>query len=421
MEIPLSSNHRQALRGPHRDGARCGYAGEVRHRPRLRSGEVAHTDRTSLTEDWSVETRQGADFFSSEECATSWNRVFADARHAPVEMSHAWSLSWIEPSGSSSPTVLIARRDGSPVALFPIAVRRAAGVRVARPLSSHPCSTGLLVRGDAPRAAMHIALALPDVVDCLLMHDVSSQDGNTLRFLDTLRSHGWTVSQRKRNVVRTISLEGTLERLLSRTKSAKSRQTIRRKARKLTKSHEVRIERYRPQEVNQHVLIRCSHIHAESWLERRGGAHLCESFYQRLIQGCAQANLVEVWIMAIDGEDAAFVVSGVTHGRHQYLWPGFKMKFASSHSVGQVLLMSVIEDACNDGCREFDFGHGDGDYKKFWGTDQYEVFRFFAGHGFRGRLAARLVDQAWSIADIGTVKRTFRKVRSFVRRARRRR
>ncbi|MHC4116618.1 MAG: GNAT family N-acetyltransferase [Planctomycetota bacterium] len=87
--------------------------------------------------------------------------------------------------------------------------------------------------------------------------------------------------------------------------------------------------------------------------------------------------------MAIDGEDAAFACSFIAHRQHHYYWPAFKLKHESSLSIGQMLLMHVIRDSCEDGILALDFVHGDAEYKRFWATDSYNVYRVAAVAVFR--------------------------------------
>ena len=58
----------------------------------------------------------------------------------------------------------------------------------------------------------------------------------------------------------------------------------------------------------------------------------------------------------------------------------------SALSIGQVLLMQIIRDACNEGVVSFDFLHGDAEYKRYWATNTSRVDRLMAGRGFRGYL-----------------------------------
>ena len=79
--------------------------------------------------------------------------------------------------------------------------------------------------------------------------------------------------------------------------------------------------------------------------------------------------------MTINGDDAAFAYAFVAHGKLHYYWPAFKLKYESSLSVGQILLMQVVRDACGDGIISFDFLHGDAEYKRFWATNTSRVDR----------------------------------------------
>jgi CelD/BcsL family acetyltransferase involved in cellulose biosynthesis len=155
---------------------------------------------------------------------------------------------------------------------------------------------------------------------------------------------------------------------------------------KLYKSADVRVTRYVGAEITPEVNQRIAAIQLESWMKRRGAAVLGKPFYQKLVENMAADGFGQVWLMTIDGEDAAFVCSFVAHGQHHPFWTAFKLKYQSQLSVGKMLLMQVIRDACEDGIQLFDFNYGDAEYKRFWATDCHEVFRVAAGRGIMGHL-----------------------------------
>jgi len=119
--------------------------------------------------------------------------------------------------------------------------------------------------------------------------------------------------------------------------------------------------------------------------------------------------------MTIDGEDAAFAYAFVAHGKLHYYWPAFKLKYESSLSIGQILLMQVIRDACDEGILSFDFLHGDAEYKRFWATNTARVDRITASRGYRGNLIAMSYYLTWRLAEIEQFHSSYRRIKRIFR------
>ena len=136
----------------------------------------------------------------------------------------------------------------------------------------------------------------------------------------------------------------------------------------------------------------------------------------KLMENMAAGGFGQVWLMTIDGDDAAFVYSFVAHNKHHYFWPAFKLKYESQLSIGQMLLMRVIRDACEDGIHFLDFIYGDAEYKRFWATDCHEVFRVVAGRGFMGHLIVLFCGASFRLKEIKWLHTLYRRIRMRLRR-----
>jgi CelD/BcsL family acetyltransferase involved in cellulose biosynthesis len=84
-------------------------------------------------------------------------------------------------------------------------------------------------------------------------------------------------------------------------------------------------------------------------------------------------------------------------------------------SIGQILMMHAIRNACNSGILSMDIGHGEADYKRFWAKDSYIVDRVVAGRGFRGYLIATSFYAAWRLAEIEWFHSSYRRIRKVLR------
>jgi CelD/BcsL family acetyltransferase involved in cellulose biosynthesis len=347
--------------------------------------------------------------------SADWDDLFVRATDAAPYLSRPWISTFIyEDRIRGDLLFILVWSKTKLVALLPLAVRKSKGSTIAEPVGTgQPSYLGLLLDSDYPKAAEYIAEAVKEqkLFDLFYIEDISSKDNATNAFLTELAKKGFSVHRSYRDPCPFIQLGCSYEEYMNKTKSGKSRQTIRRKERQLHKKHEFDIVSYSNSEMTEDVIGRVASIQEQSWMKRRGAAVLGLPFYRKLMLAMSQAGLAKTWLMTIEGNDAAFVLALVAHKKLLYAWTAFKLEYASSLSVGQVLTNSVIRDACDDGMISFDFLHGDADYKRFWGTDQSDVHRAVAGRGLMGRLLAIFYYTLWRIAEIKWLHSFYRRVK----------
>jgi CelD/BcsL family acetyltransferase involved in cellulose biosynthesis len=201
------------------------------------------------------------------------------------------------------------------------------------------------------------------------------------------------------------------ERYIKQTKSAKSRQTLLRKERRLRKKHAVDVEFYSDAEITTDIVARVSSIQEQSWMKRRGAAILGRVFYQELLLAMAQGGFACAWLMTIDKADAAFVFALVAHRRLYYAWTAVDLQYASSLSIGQFLTSWTIRQACRDGMETYDFMHGDAQYKRFWSTDCHSVYRVVSGRGLWGRCLTAVHSMPWQLAKVQSLRLLLHRLR----------
>ncbi len=351
--------------------------------------------------------------------AAEWDLLFERAHDSWPFASRAWLRAWLEdPRWAPRARAIAAHAGNRLVALLVLTVRRVLSVRTARPLGSPvPSYLGLLADPSMPHAADAVAdyVAAQRPFDLLVLEDLSTADTPTLRLVARLARAGYSCHVAHRNLCRWIRIEGQFDEHMRRHKSPKSRETVRRKERRLQRDEALEIERFSSDRITPELLRRIAAIQRDSWMERRGAAQLGDPFYQRLLSNAAAGGLVQLSIAKLKGEDAAFVLALVAHRRLLYAWTAFKLPFERL-SVGQVLTAWTVRDACAQGIHAFDFSHGDAEYKRFWSTDSHDVCRVAMGRGLRAEFAAGIRWLLWRAARVGLLKRTYRGVRRLVRR-----
>ncbi|MGB2866576.1 MAG: GNAT family N-acetyltransferase [Sedimentisphaerales bacterium] len=360
---------------------------------------------------------EGAEGIS--EFGEHWDDLFARAVDAPPYLARSWVSTFIEEGRLLGTTVFIqAWCEGKLVALFPLAVRKFLGVKIAVPIGTGQVSyLGLLLDPDYQLAIDYIAdlIISKKVFDVYYSEDLSSEDLTTSELLDELVKKGYVRYHVSRNPCCYIELGCSFDEYFRKKASSKSRQNLRRRERRLFENGNVKVEHYVGGEATPEILLRIAAIEKQSWLKRRGAAVLQQRFYQELLLKMAQAGFGHVWLMTIDGEDAAFEYVFITHKRLQFGWRAFKLKYSSSVSIGQILMMHTIRDACSNGILSMDISHGEADYKRFWAEDCHSVDRVVAGRGLGGYLIATSYYAAWRLGKIEWIHSSYRRIRRVLR------
>jgi len=338
-----------------------------------------------------------------------WDELFARVPQASYSLSRAWQGCFIQSaSRCAHPLAITIWSGGRLVSLLTLETRRRAGLRVAQPVgTSHPGHIGLLAEPQYAAGAAEVAAALcleQRLFHVFTLHDVASDDYPTQHFAETLARRGLGVWRVPRTVCRRAMLRSTIDEYLLANKSAKSRQTLRRKERQLHKAGAVRIEYLRGPEITPAVLERITRVRSESWMKRRGASLLDSTFERTCLQRLAEADILRAWFLTLNGDDAACIVATVTNGLLEYRYPAFKLAYEHL-SVGQVLLQQSIADACRERVLVYDFGQGDADYKRFWANDCHYIERVFVGRGPIGAGVAAGLALAWRAVRNPTVRR----------------
>lgn len=362
-----------------------------------------------------VEDTKGISEFG--EC---WDDLFVRAVDAPPFLSRAWVSTFMQEGRmEGSPLFILVWCQAKLVALLPLAVRKCMGVRVAVPIGTgQPSYLGLLLDPNHRLATEHLAdlITSKELFDVYYSEDLYSEDLATNDLLVKLAKKGYCCRRIYRNPCPCIRPGCSYEEYMKDTKSAKSRQALRRKERQLHKRHAVNVEYYSGGEVTANIVNRIASIQNQSWMRRRGAAVLGRPFYRKLLMTMAHAGFARVWLMTIDDSDIAFVFALVAHRRLYYKWTAFKLGHVSSLSVGQFLTNWTIRDACRDGMLLYDFEHGDAEYKRFWSTDSHSVYRVVAGRGLCGRSLTVAYLILWRLARMRWLRSSYHHVIKTLRR-----
>lgn len=345
--------------------------------------------------------------------AGEWGQLFDRCAGASVHQSPEWGLSFLRPDDPDGVMAVVARRDGRMVGLLALRRRRIGPLRIWSPLGTgmpgilHPLIEG----ADAAIAqAIMEELRRARGVRMLLAEDVVCDRGDAAGWLAAAEATGWASKRVPRTTCWISALQSDFEAFLAANKSAKSRQTLRRQLKQTWAGGNVAVERHDGEEVGQPVLDRLAALQERSWMKRRGAAVLGMPFYSDLLLSQARAGRLQARIMTVGGRDATFTLGLVAHGRYHLGWLAFDLEFESL-GVGRALMAETIRDCCAAGLTEVNFGHGDAEYKRYWGTREERISRVLLTRGLLGAAARAAMPFAERM-------RSSRRVRGLVRRLR---
>ncbi len=350
--------------------------------------------------------------------AKDWDDLFGRAQEASVYLSSAWVQTFISEKRIRGTPLLILVWCGSKlVALLPLGIRSFCGISIAEPIGTTEVSyLGLLVDPNYPGAIQTVAdvWEREKVAQAFYDKHLSSLDEVTNELIAELRRRGFAFKRGYRRVSPWIGLGCSFDAYLENAKSIRRRKRLLYEERRVFRAGNVMVVRYIGKDITAEVIARIATTQQESWMKRRGAALLNKPFYQKLLLEMAKAGLARVWIMTIDTDDAAFGCAFVAHRGLDLKWIAFKLKYESTLSIGKILMMQIVRDACQEGMLSVGLGFGDCEWKRFWGTDNHNVESVVVGQGL-GYMAVLCYGVMWWLAKherLFSLYRRFKKWRN---------
>ena len=355
------------------------------------------------------------------EFSKHWDDLFARVLDAPPYLSQTWVRTFIQEGRIKGiPLFVCAYSDIKLVGLFPLTVYKFLNVKIAVPIGIGEASyLGILLDPDylSVTDCMADMISSKKIFDVYLNPFLSVSDTATNNLIANLTCRGYICRQVLRSPCRYIQLNNSFDEYFCNSISSRSRHTLRRKERRLSRTSDVEFQYYTGKDVTAETISRIAKVQEESWMKRRGAAVLDQEFYRKLLIEMAQASLGCTWLMTIDGADAAFQYAYVAHKKLYFCWTAFKLKYETL-SPGQSLMMHMIRDACHNNILSIDFGLGDAEYKRFWCTNHFDVNRVIAGKGLMGWLITMCYYSAWCLAKIKCLHSSYRRIKRMLRRYR---
>jgi CelD/BcsL family acetyltransferase involved in cellulose biosynthesis len=192
---------------------------------------------------------------------------------------------------------------------------------------------------------------------------------------EQLAEDGYRIVERATGVCPYLTLDGlTWDEFLSSVGQS-HRENVRRRVRQLEKRG-ARFEMTTTEAERRQNLQILFELHTRCWEDRGGsdGLHTNEliSFHEEFSRIALERGWLRLFVLRVDGKPAAAVYGFLRNGKFYFYQSGFEPAFRSS-SVGLVALAMTIRHAIAEKASEFDFLHGNEEYKFRWARDSRDL------------------------------------------------
>ena len=312
---------------------------------------------------------------------------------ANIFRTQAWLDSWIklaEKHLDKKIKILLGSLNGKTVVAIPLAIRRRRFTSSAKFIAQDVCDyNGLVIHEDlVQNSSAHLINRLIEEIGVLL----PSIDYVDLRkvlfknFSPVNNRIEWQEDLEKSHLVK---LSGNWENDLNQFVGGTSRKSLKRKLKKLEKMGQVTFaEITELKEKEKAVKKLCDWKSGQ--LQELGTANIFEYgiFRDFLVTSVTNddGKLVRLFGMFVDGEPIALIHMLCTNDRWFLYQTAYTPEEAGKNSPGQMLMLEVLERACNENIPLFDFGWGNEPYKQRYSSESLTVYNAFLPLSAKGQL-----------------------------------
>jgi CelD/BcsL family acetyltransferase involved in cellulose biosynthesis len=321
-----------------------------------------------------------------------WNSLFAATPGASFFLSFDWfDTYWRHFGCDQRMRVLVVYGGDQPIGIVPLCVRReeyrVGNVRVLTypldnwgtwygPIGPNPATTML--------AAVQHLRRTPrdwDMLELRWVADEGVQGGKTSR---AMRVANMFSGKQEYQVTSLVDLPGSFDEYLS-SKSNSLRRQYRSLVRKYFETGRAEYVRHRPApaaegdgDARWDLYAACELVAQTSWQSRVVHGNTIthdrvREYFHAAHAAAARLGMLDVNVLNIDGQPAAFLYGYHCHGHVTTLRTGFDPSLGDG--LGSALLFKTIEDSCGRGDRVIDFGPGEGEHKRRLRTRLESTYR----------------------------------------------
>jgi len=324
-----------------------------------------------------------ARFTTLEEVREVWPTVASGARN--LFATWEWISTWWRHFGSGRPLLgaVAQSRSGKPAVILPLYLSARRPLAILRFLGHGPGDWlgPIHAPEDAELAAAALRATLAGLPrwDMLLAEHVRSDHGWSQRI-------GGSVVRREGFPI--LPFQGRSWDTLLAQLSSNFREQVRRRERKLARSHELN---YRlsddPARLDADLELLFG-LHEARWQAGASGAlrDALQGFHRDFARLALNRGWLRLWVMELDGQPVA-VWYGFRYAGVEWYYQAGRDPARNADSVGFVLLCHTIRAALQDGAESYWFLRGGESYKARFSEEDPGIETLAVPRGFRGRTA----------------------------------
>ena len=332
-------------------------------------------------------------FSTLEELRDDWDELAEGAGH-PFG-TYEWVSSWWRIYGAGKELFLhAAYDDGRLAAILPLYASGRGGVRIGRFLGYADLQSPLCAEADRPFAAAALRALLG-----------AGDDRCALLLLEKMPAEqGWGElvggSLVKTDSDPVLGLHGRSWEEYEASLSSKLRKRSRYQERRLARDHELSFDLCTEREKLDGEIDALFALHEKRFGEESTGIFVGEraEMQREIATKAFDRGWLRLWVERVDGQPAA-AYYGIRYAGSEFFYQSGRDPDFDRLSVGSVLLMRVIRDACEAGVDEFRFLAGDESYKlRLADEERLPETRLIAAHGPLERLGGEVARRAWGMS-----------------------
>jgi CelD/BcsL family acetyltransferase involved in cellulose biosynthesis len=304
-----------------------------------------------------------------------WRALCASSDGTPFQRPE-WLLPWWRRFGAGELRVLVVRYGSELVGLAPLYLRR--GWQGDRELAFVGAgNTDYLDVITAPAHRDEVAAAVVDRI----AGGHADWDGCALGplpqrspLLTALAPRGWTAPRTRTDVCPVLSVWGAHRDIMSTVRERQLAQ-LHYERRRLSREHAVDV-REGSAATAAAMLAELCRLHTGRWRDRGDGVledERTRAFHLDVVREMANAGILRLYTLTIDGRPAAAFYGFAEHRRWFYYLGGFDPAFRR-YSVGSLVILHALEKAAGENATQFNFLRGAESYKYRWGAVDTSVY-----------------------------------------------
>lgn len=315
-----------------------------------------------------------------------WNELLRSSASDGIFLTHEWlSAWWGHLRGRRRLSIVTVRENGRLIAAAPLARARATRALLLPVERREFLGTGtagsdhldVIVRRGHEKAALeaiedHFALDRAPIQ----LRQVRSGATASREIASGLQRREWSARLTSSGVCPFADLAGMNWESYLASRGSEHRYAFRRKLRRIADKHELRFERVRSEDRRRVALSHLIDLHRKRWTPRGGSDGLetpdLHAFHEEVTRRMLAAGWLRLYVLWLN-DRAAAALYGFRYGDvFSFYQSGFDPELGPL-SLGLVTMGLSIQTAMEEGVKEYDFLHGEEEYKFHWTRSTREL------------------------------------------------